>query len=74
MDYRLCIASGVFMVATVVAIPFGSAICYAPSLAFALACVGVARFGRKLWNQNPYFCDEYWAHIRTPLVGGADEA
>jgi hypothetical protein len=73
MDWRFCVVSGVCMVATVVAIPFGGAICYAPSLAFALACVGVARLGKNLWAQSPYFVDEYGAHVSKPSAGGADE-
>jgi hypothetical protein len=73
MDFRLLWASGLFMVAGVVSIPFSSGLCYAPSLACFLACVGIARFGKRLWTHNPYALDEYWSHFRAPLVGGADE-
>ncbi len=73
MDWRLCCASGLFLVLGVCLIPFSGALCYAPSLACFLLCVGIARFGKRLWSHNPYFIDEYLSHLATPLVMGADE-
>ncbi len=73
MDWRLCWAAGLALVAAVIFVPFGSACVYAPTFACVLASYWLTRFGKRLWSYNPYFLDEYWIHIRTPLVCGADE-
>jgi type IV secretory pathway TrbD component len=73
MDHRMVWATGVVCVAGIVLIPFGGWLCYAPSVACWLLGFGLARLGRSLWDRSPYFVDEYLAHVRCPLVGGADE-
>ncbi len=73
MDGRIFFACGLLFVAAILAIPFGGAVHYAPSAALGLACFGLSRFGVSLWNHSPYFVDEWLAHLRTPVVMGADE-
>jgi hypothetical protein len=73
MDWRLCWTAGLMLVAAVVFLPFGSGFAYAPTLACGLTSYWITRFGKRLWSYNPYFIDEYWIHVRTPLSSGADE-
>jgi hypothetical protein len=72
-DGRIVWASAILLVAGIGLVPFDGWLCYAPSVAMWLASVRLWQIGGNLWSHNPYALDEYWAHIRTPLRGGAHQ-
>ncbi len=72
MDRRILWRAALLIVFGIIAICFEGVIGYTPAVACFLLAYGLGSFGKRLWTYNPYFLDEYKAHLATPTIAGAD--